>query len=650
MNSISLATILNFGNLILASANVIIGFSLVVYIVTHNFRSPVARAFCALTAFITIIYLVDISLAEVQTIISANIWLRMQWLGIAFIPAAYLHFSVAMLRTTGENTRWRRVLLWVGYAVSLVTVVAAIAGTSLVEYAKLSGTLYHLVAGRFFWMFAVYYLLATILGWINIRTARNRCLTSTSRRRMSYLLLSFVVPSIGVFPYLLIPTAVTSFTSNMVEFVTLFGNLGVALVIIVIAYIVAYQGALQPDRVIKHDLLHYLLRGPLVAILVIIVMLVVPRVENIIGLPREMVLIVAVAAAIVILQLAVNLGKPAIDRLIYRRDRQEIALIQTLENRLITSTDLEQFLENTLISLCDLLQVPSGFVVTIQENSLRLHVFSGPRETAAAFLSNADLPQLLERVQNSRPEEIVENDDFISADGHWLLPLRTTENHTILGLLGISAASAQPEFDPEQLDAAYGYVKRLELALEDKVLQEQVFHVLQQLEVELNRVQEWRSVTSFVSREQPQAAAFEYAPGFGQSVKDALVQMWGGPKLSASPLTSLQVVRARLAQHGNVPSKAIRSILQEAIEKLRPAGERSMTSNEWILYNILDLRFIEGQRIRDVAHRLAMSESDFYRKQRVAIDQVAETLMRMEQASLEQASQEKAHDRNPSAS
>ena len=31
------------------------------------------------------------------------------------------------------------------------------------------------------------------------------------------------------------------------------------------AYTVAYQGALSPDRVIKHNLIHYLLRGPLVA-------------------------------------------------------------------------------------------------------------------------------------------------------------------------------------------------------------------------------------------------------------------------------------------------------------------------------------------------------------------------------------------------
>ena len=55
-----------------------------------------------------------------------------------------------------------------------------------------------------------------------------------------------------------------------------------------------------------------------------------------------------------------------------------------------------------------------------------------------------------------------------------------------------------------------------------------------------------------------------------------------------------------------------------------------MTTTEWILYNILELKFVQGQRVRDVARRLAMSESDLYRKQRVAIENVAQTISTME--------------------
>jgi len=56
-----------------------------------------------------------------------------------------------------------------------------------------------------------------------------------------------------------------------------------------------------------------------------------------------------------------------------------------------------------------------------------------------------------------------------------------------------------------------------------------------------------------------------------------------------------------------------------------------MTTQEWLLYNILDLKYIQGKRARDVAMRLAMSESDLYRKQRAAIDELARAISHMEQ-------------------
>jgi len=69
------------------------------------------------------------------------------------------------------------------------------------------------------------------------------------------------------------------------------------------------------------------------------------------------------------------------------------------------------------------------------------------------------------------------------------------------------------------------------------------------------------------------------------------------------------------------------------IEQQKPDGQRSLTTGEWILYNILDLKFVQGRRVRDVARRLAMSESDLYRKQRVAIENVARSIASMERAA-----------------
>jgi hypothetical protein len=115
-----------------------------------------------------------------------------------------------------------------------------------------------------------------------------------------------------------------------------------------------------------------------------------------------------------------------------------------------------------------------------------------------------------------------------------------------------------------------------------------------------------------------------------QGVKDALSHYWGGPKLTENPLIGLNVVRKALKeQDGSIP-RAIRAVLHEAIERQRPEGERKLTASEWLLYNILDLRFVQGERVRDIAARLAISESDLYRKQRVAVTEVAKTLAEME--------------------
>ena len=70
------------------------------------------------------------------------------------------------------------------------------------------------------------------------------------------------------------------------------------------------------------------------------------------------------------------------------------------------------------------------------------------------------------------------------------------------------------------------------------------------------------------------------------------------------------------------------------MEQVRPEGERRFTA-EWILFNILEMKFMEGRKVREIALRLAMSEADLYRKQRVAIEVVAQAIMDMEMKARE---------------
>jgi len=89
-------------------------------------------------------------------------------------------------------------------------------------------------------------------------------------------------------------------------------------------------------------------------------------------------------------------------------------------------------------------------------------------------------------------------------------------------------------------------------------------------------------------------------------------------------------VEQAVRDHDDNAVNALRAVLRAAIERLKPEGQRKFTT-EWILYNILDMKFLQNRRVREVAMRLALSEADLYRKQRVAVEEVAQAIRVMEQ-------------------
>src|SRR4029079_2794632 len=107
-------------NFLLAAALVIITFALLLWLFPQSWRNPVQRAFSALLAFVGIVYIGQVFLLRTETLDAAEIWLRFKWIGIAFVPAAYLHFSNAVLRSTFYDTRLRRVATVSAYIVGMI--------------------------------------------------------------------------------------------------------------------------------------------------------------------------------------------------------------------------------------------------------------------------------------------------------------------------------------------------------------------------------------------------------------------------------------------------------------------------------------------------------------------------------------------------
>jgi hypothetical protein len=331
---------------------------------------------------------------------------------------------------------------------------------------------------------------------------------------------------------------------------------------------------------------------------------------------------------IVLLQVMINLAKPFIDRAIYRQDREEIVWIQTLDRRLLTTADLRAFLENALASLCDLLQVQTGFVAVMAGGQHYLEAGCGEGESIQRYLDDHDLTALAMSTDDRE-----EGCHFVAEDGFWLAPLSSQTSDLRLGVLGVQARAPAPDLKPDERDVATLLIRRSQEVLEDRFLQQQVFGALRHILPDIERLYRWQDATQYAGT--PRLQVIEdspiYSPELQRWVKDALSHYWGGPKLTESPLLGLRVVQDTAREQGGNPAHALRTVLNESIEGLRPDGERKMTTSEWLLYNILEMKFIRGLKVRDIARRLAMSESDLYRKQRVAIAEVAKTLTILEQ-------------------
>jgi hypothetical protein len=199
-----------------------------------------------------------------------------------------------------------------------------------------------------------------------------------------------------------------------------------------------------------------------------------------------------------------------------------------------------------------------------------------------------------------------------------------------LGILGITR---KPEvvLEEDQKEAVLFLANRAATALEDHVQQQEIFNSIETLSPQIDMIQRLRAASRYDGTNVLTATDIPLeTPDLARWVKEALSHFWGGPGLTDSPLMGLKVVQRTLDEHQDNPANALRAILRQAVEQVRPEGERRFTG-EWILYNILELKFMEGKKVREVATRLSMSEADLYRKQRVAVDAVANAILEMEQ-------------------
>jgi hypothetical protein len=637
----------------LASAIVVIAFSLLLYNLTRNRHDRVARTSAIVLGCMTLVYVIDVFVALGPGLLTYESALRAQWLGIAFMPVAMYHLSDALLATTGLPSRGRRKrVIRLLYLIGAAFVVMAAFSDALIRPARVApidfpGEVFvSLHAGSMFPLYVLYAAIVTSAAFYNVQRAKARCLARNTRRRMGYLQIAILTPAFGVFPFSVLLGAGEEYALAGLALVNA-ANIFVVLMLLFLAYPLSFFGSRVPDRQVKIELMSFMLRGPATALLALVVITYTVPTSRILGLQGEDFMPFAVVAIVLTWQWFVHLSLPYLERrLVYSgEDYDRQTQLQSLSARLLPRADLLQLLEAVLESTCDYLRVTTAFTASFSSNGdgdeggmELLCVVGGAPPTIGMLMDEREA--LI--AQFRRAISDTEDEMLLRWRGFWIAPLYSQRHTDVLrGLFGVQPRAADIDLSDDERLVLRTALHRAAQTLDDLALQSDVFASLEGLlpqvsltrasaaELEYSPARKVETKGAQASRDDEPIEDIEL---FKEQVRAALRHFWGGPGLSESRLIELRIVKDMLPDNDNNPTRALRAVLTKAIERQRPEGERKLLSPEWTIYNILAMRFLEKSRVRDVAAKLAMGESDLYRKQRVAIDIVAETLLDMEQA------------------
>ncbi|HSH01178.1 MAG TPA: hypothetical protein VLL52_01580 [Anaerolineae bacterium] len=657
-----LANTLAFINDVLQAAVVIFGSAIILYNLRHSLRDRVTRAFLSLLSFVVVVYLSDLMVNRTIANVSTDLWLRWQWFGIAMLPGGLFHLADALLITTGDVSRPRRLLIRLFYTLGLAILGIVIYTPYLVGELVPTPRAPRLAPGPFLPLFAIYFWGLTAIAIYLIWRARQRSLLSTPRRRMTVILGAIIAAPLAVYPYLTIIRNNEFELSLFLWIMLIAGNLFVGTMFSFLTYYLAYFGAVTPDRVVRVRLFKFMARVPLAGMAVLLVQVVLNR-TPLFGLNEETAVAFATVATVMLLEWIIHAGKRPLERLFQLNNDPDVRRIQELSERLLTTRDLHQFLESVLTTACNTLRTPTAFVATLTGEKPHLEFVVGSLISPENIINADELSKLAPNPtlnDTHNPQDQIDelaNDEtpftiqggFILWNDYWIRRLYNRTGDSLLGILGIQARADQPDLSPAEHAILGQLVSQAAAALEDRFLQQDVFAAVEGLLPQITALQQRRSIATYGNTagiitspedDDDDEPTLLDDPDFVKMVRDALTHYWGGPKLTNSPLGQLQIVQDIVEEHEGNVTNALRDILARAIEQQKPEGERNLTTAEWILYNILELKFVQGRRVRDVARRLAMSESDLYRKQRIAIENVAQVISQMERASHEDPSEE----------
>lgn len=627
----SLITILNAISDVLTAGVAIISFSLFIYSVTFSLRDRVTNTFTLLLFSLIVIFGADAFLTITENVNLLIPVIEIHWLGIIFLPAIYFLFSDSLLTTTGKPSRGKRRIAGILF-VTLSTIFVILLFNDLLvgEIITNQPPAPFLMRTGFTDLFSIFFILVLSLSWYNFIRAFRRTATQTSRRRMLYLIVSALGPAFGSFPYLLYGSQFAENMQVLFWVLSIAANAFVYIALIAMAYSVSFFGFPWTDRIIKSRLFRWVLRGPITASLTLGMTTIVSRLGVQYNFPFTSALVIlAMVSTIVLFEYMITLFAPIWERIFFSgNDRVELEKVRLLEDRLLTTNDIQQFLELILATICDRLQINGASLIVNNNSSNSLSIKIG----SSQVLSQNNKEEIYEFLNELDPIEFI-----VESNNGTIIPLRLTEEKSqrIYGAVVIDEKLIN-KLDAEKMNALLRLIDRVAFALREREEQEKILGSFEMLVSQTSAIQNLIAVSRFDQQRMINGIERIEIRDLEKWVKDALTQIWGGPKIIRNPIMQLKIVQKRIEDRNESPINAVREILREAMSRLRPEGERQYT-NEWILYNLIDLKFFEGWKVKDIARRIALSEADYYRKQRAAISSISRQIIEMERIALQKS-------------
>lgn len=325
--------------------------------------------------------------------------------------------------------------------------------------------------------------------------------------------------------------------------------------------------------------------------------------------PEEIAFITVLA---ILTHSAYDLVRELLDRLLHRHEGALRRKLRELARNVGGKSSLQDSLHKGLSVLCHTLNASSGFIALRQEGqfvvSAAFKSFALGSQPEATELTGIDLSQptgvLAERVA-------------------WLAPAFVGQEQ--VAVIGLGPRATQDNYSEDALDVLADMADWVGLIVFTHAQQQANREHLIQLaaEVQSRELGLQASTADLIT-------TFENNPDgvFMQWVEKGLRNLPDYTALAQLPLAAqLGVVGKSHLERG----KAVRQLLMEAVENLRPAQQRPAEPlpREWHGYSILHDAYIEDVPNREIMARLYISDGTFHRQRRKALRAVARHLLEM---------------------